>query len=245
MRYKFTIEYDGSAFYGWQRQPGVRTVEGELETALSELYQQPIDLAGQGRTDRGVHARAQTAHADLPDRFPPERILYALKGLLPRDIAIRDVELCADNFHARFDASARSYSYHITTQQTALCRNYLWFCYLDPDPEILKQTAEKVTGTHDFLNFCIPPDNEMQTTLSTVTESRWEVVNEGERLIYHITANRFLRHMVRRIVGSMVQAAAGKITMDQFDSLLAGTQTKQKGFAAPPEGLILEKVHYR
>lgn len=245
MRYIFTIEYDGSAYYGWQRQPGVRTVEEEIENALSELYQQPIDLVGQGRTDRGVHARAQTAHVDLPDRFPPDRILHALKGLLPRDIVIRNIEPCEDHFHARFDASARSYSYHITTRQTALGIHYVWFCYLQPDPEILKQTAEKVIGTHDFLNFCIPPVHEMQTTVSTVTESRWEAVNNGERLIYHITANRFLRHMVRRIVGSMVQTAAGKISIEQFDSLLASTPTKQKGFAAPPEGLILEKVHYR
>src|SRR5690625_6337407 len=96
MRYKFTIEYDGSAYYGWQRQPGVRTVEEEIENALSELYQQPIDLAGQGRTDRGVHARAQTAHVDLTDSFPPERIICALKGLLPRDIVISNIVYYVD-----------------------------------------------------------------------------------------------------------------------------------------------------
>src|SRR5690625_5697818 len=103
MRYKFTIEYDGSAYYGWQRQPGVRTVEEEIENALSELYQQPIDLAGQGRNDRGVHARAQKAQVDLPDRFPPDRILNALKGILPRDIVIRNIEHCVDHINIRID----------------------------------------------------------------------------------------------------------------------------------------------
>lgn len=243
MRYKFIIEYDGSEFYGWQRQIGVRTVEEELEMALSRLYQQSVDLVGQGRTDRGVHARAQAAHADLPDRFAPHKIVHALKGLLPHDVVVHSVERCSDDFHARFHALSRSYTYHISTRQTAIYRKYHWYCYLDPDPAILDQCAKKILGAHDFVNFCIPPENELQTTLCTVTESRWVEIGEG-KLTYHITANRFLRHMVRRIVGSMIQTAAGNRTMDDFITLLDKSEMDQKGFSAPAEGLMLETVHY-
>lgn len=244
MRYKFIIEYDGSDFYGWQRQPNVRSVEEELEMALGKLYQQPVNLIGQGRTDRGVHAMAQTAHVDLPDRFQPKRIVHALKGLLPKDIVVHTVEVCPNDFHARFDAAARRYSYHITTEPAAIYRDYRWYCYLAPDPEILNACAEKIPGTHDFVNFCIPPENEMQTTICTVTESRWVISDPGVSLIYYITANRFLRHMVRRIVGSMIQTAAGKMSMDEFVSLFDEPEREQKGYSAPAEGLMLEEVYY-
>lgn len=244
MRYKFIIEYDGSDFYGWQRQPSVRTVEEELETALGKLYQQPVDLIGQGRTDKGVHAKAQVAHADLPDHFQPKRIAHALKGLLPKDIVVHTVEVCPDDFHARFVASARRYSYHITTRPAAIYRNYRWYCYLVPDPEILNVCAEKILGTHDFMNFCIPSQNEMQTTLCTVTESQWVMSDHGVSLTYYITANRFLRHMVRRIVGSLILTASGKMSMNEFASLFGETEREQKGHSAPAEGLILEEVYY-
>lgn len=244
MRYKFTIEYDGTDFHGWQRQPDVRSVEEEVESALTKLYQQPIDVTGQGRTDTGVHARAQIAHADLPDRYSADRIRYALKGLLPADIVVHTVENCPDNFHARFDAAARSYSYHICTKPSAIYRKYQWYCFLNPEPDVLKVCSDKIRGTRNFINFCIPAENEKQTTLCTVSESRWVCSDNGESLIYRITANRFLRHMVRRLVGSMIQTAAGKMSMDQFDALLQEKEKVQKAYTAPANGLFLESVHY-
>ncbi len=241
-RYKLTFEYEGTSFSGWQRQPDARTVEGEIEKAFSKLYQQDINIIGQGRTDAGVHAIAQTAHADLPATYSKKRILHAMRGLLPGDIALKEIVKVDEVFHARFDAVSRSYRYQVTNTPTPLYRRVVWYHYLKPDPEILNRCAEIILGEHDFENFCIPNDHEQGTTLCNVTVSEW--VQEGEMLRYNIEGNRFLRHMVRRLAGSMVQVATGKLEFSTYERLLTGGKADNKAFTAPATGLILMKISY-
>ncbi|CAN5321107.1 tRNA pseudouridine(38-40) synthase TruA [soil metagenome] len=241
-RWKLTFEYEGSSFRGWQKQPDQRTAEGEIEKALSILCQTEIDIIGQGRTDAGVHARAQIAHADLPESFQKERIMHAMKGLLPQDIAMVDAVLTDPDFHARFDAVSRRYSYIVLERKSPLYRNRAWNCGYTLNYEILDDLAASVIGEHNFKNFCIPPEGSHLTTICTITESIWE--QEGNQLIYYIEGNRFLRHMVRRLVGSMIQVASEKLDFPEFYAMLRGEKVAKKGHTAPAHGLYLEKVIY-
>ena len=242
MRYKLTLEYDGTNFSGWQKQPDARTVESTVEEAFSTLYQQEIDVIGQGRTDAGVHARGQVAHVDLPDRFPTSRILHAMKGLLPEDVALLDVEIVPDDFHARFDATSRKYSFRVISNPSPLHRHVAWYVPKEPDQAILNELAEFIIGEHDFLNFCIPSGEPYATTVCTITQSRW--VSKGSSHNYEIEGSRFLRHMVRRLVGSMVQAATSILEPDEFRNLINSQSLEKKAHSAPPHGLVLEHVSY-
>lgn len=241
-RYKLTFEYDGTDFSGWQRQPEGRTVEGVAESAFATLYQQEVDLIGQGRTDAGVHAACQTAHADLPETYDPGRVMHAMKGLLPQDVSLTAMEEVTGTFHARFDAIEREYRYCLMTRRSPLNRHFCWSHYKIPDQAVLQEAAGRVMGSHDFTNFCIPGDQGYGTTLCTITQSRWE--RDGDRWFYTIRGNRFLRHMVRRLVGSMVQLATGEITGSEFDRMLQPEEMKQKGYSAPAKGLVLMRVIY-
>lgn len=241
-RWKLVFEYDGVDFSGWQKQPDTRTVEEEIERAFSTLYQEEIDIIGQGRTDAGVHARGQVAHADLPSKYTSNRIIHAMRGLLPKDVALLSAEKTPADFHARFNATQRSYSYNVVDHLSPLLRDRAWCCGYSLDEDLLHTMAEKVKQNREFVNFCIPEPDQKLTTECTITESLWET--EDDRFIYRITANRFLRHMVRRLVGSMVQVAAGRQTPESFQDLLEGKPVDQKGHSAPPHGLYLEKVNY-
>lgn len=240
-RYRLTFEFDGTDFSGWQIQPDVRTVESVVEDAFSQLYQTPIDVIGQGRTDAGVHAIAQTAHVDLPDRYTSERIMHAMKGLLSEDVALKMIEPVANDFHARFDAVSREYLYRISTSPSPLNRHYAWYLYQQTEFEKLQKCAKLILGQHDFINFCIPPDEEEMTTISTITKSEW--IKRGEILEYRIEGNRFLRHMVRRLVGMMVEVASGKSEVIELENLLS-EPAKQKAPSAPAKGLHLFAVRY-
>lgn len=242
-RWKLTFEFDGSDFYGWQAQPDVRTVEDEIEKAFSTLYQQPIDIVGQGRTDAGVHATGQVAHVDLPDKYDRRRLFHAMKGLLPRDVALLNAEQTRDDFHARFDAVSRSYDYQIVTRPSPLNRNRAWYVYSAIDRAKLKECAKLVLGEHDFINFCIPPDEKEMTTICSISESRWKV--DQHQMTYTITGSRFMRHMVRRLVGTMVRVSEEKLSINDFKHLLSAEKTQAKGHSAPACGLYLKEVSYK
>lgn len=241
-RWKLVFAFEGTDFSGWQNQPNTRTVQGEAEKAFSELYQSKIEIAGQGRTDAGVHAEYQTAHADLPDKFSSHQLIHAMKGLLPDDMALLSAKIADPEFHARFDALSRKYRYQISLKRTPLQRKFVWEINEKVNLELLNKCSEIIIGENDFINFCKPPENEIGTTICTVSRSEWIIVNE--LLILRIDANRFLRHMVRRLTGSMIQVATGKITLEEFSHLLYESEVKQKAFTAPPQGLILEFVKY-
>lgn len=242
-RWKLTFEFDGTDFKGWQRQkPELRTVQGVIEEAFSRLYQKDIAVAGQGRTDSGVHALQQIAHADLPDSFDKHRILRAINAILPRDVALLNAEKTDFNFHARFNASSRIYQYRIITRQSPLQRHYAWFVYDDIEMEKLQQCAKFILGENNFINFCKPPEDAYLSTLCTIKESRWEKFDNG--LLYTIEGNRFLRHLVRRLVGTMVQVSTDEMMIQDFEELLRSEEKEKKGHSAPPHGLMLANVNY-
>lgn len=240
-RYKLYIEYDGSSYSGWQKQPNGSTVEEEIEKALSQRFQQPLDIIGQGRTDAGVHARGQVAHVDLPVAEKPEHLLNAFLGLLPRDIAVWKIENVAEDFHARFDAKSRSYQYRIVTRPSPLSERFAERVFEPLDWEAMKQCANLLLGTHSFESFTYSSP-EQPSTECTISASEFEF--DFPLITYHITANRFVRHMVRRLIGTMLQVAKGKRTISYFADLLHAPDSNKNGHGAPAKGLILQSVEY-
>lgn len=242
-RWKLTFEFDGTDFKGWQRQkPGTRTVQGVIEDSFFSLYQKNIAIAGQGRTDSGVHALQQTAHADLPDTFEHDRILRAINSILPGDVALLSAVKTDFNFHARFNAIARRYQYRIITRQSPLQRHYAWYVPGDIEEEKLHYCADLIMGENDFINFCKPPQDKYLTTLCTIKTSRWKKLDQG--FVFEIEGNRFLRHLVRRLVGTMVQVSQHEISTQEFEDLLKPEEKEKKGHSAPPHGLVLKSVSY-
>ncbi|MEX2604808.1 MAG: tRNA pseudouridine(38-40) synthase TruA [Gracilimonas sp.] len=241
-RYKLTIEYDGTHFSGWQIQPNALTVEQTLEEAFSKILQQPVDLAGQGRTDAGVHARGQVAHVDIPDGVDIQKLLYGVNGMAGDDIQIVEAQETAPDFHARFDAVAREYEYSLTTRPMPLRYRYSWALTQPIEIEKLHRCAEILKGEFDFSGFS-KYNKDNFTTLCEIHLS--EFIADGELISYRIKANRFLRNMVRRLVGTMVHVAQGKMTIDEFKKVLENADSKTPTYTAPARGLVLQKVFFK
>ncbi|SMO66503.1 tRNA pseudouridine(38-40) synthase TruA [Gracilimonas mengyeensis] len=241
-RYKLTIEYDGTDFSGWQIQPNAITIEESLEEAFSTVLQQPVDLIGQGRTDAGVHARGQVAHVDLPEQADLEKLLSAVNRMAGDHIQIIDHQKVHADFHARFDAIARQYEYTLTTRSMPLMHRYTWPLRQPVELEKLHECAELLLGEHDFAGFS-KYNEDNRTTLCTIQKSEFEI--DGEVLKYHIRANRFLRNMVRRLIGTMVYVGQGKISKKTFRQILEKTAFKAPTYTAPARGLVLQEIFYK
>ena len=235
------LEYDGTRYVGWQKQKNGPSIQGEIEKVLGEILQEPIYVIGAGRTDAGVHARGQTAHFLTASQLSAVDIKRGLNGLLPDDIIALDVTDADMDFHARYSARERQYSYHISQVPTALIRNHSWFVKYPLDKNLLEQTADKIIGQHDFRSFC-KTGTEVENYLCTVTESRWDCGISC--LKYTISANRFLRGMVRGVVGTMMDVARGYISLDDFVKIFESKNRCEAGASAPARGLVLEKVIY-
>ncbi|TYP94854.1 tRNA pseudouridine38-40 synthase [Fodinibius salinus] len=240
-RFKMLIEFKGTNYCGWQKQPNNVTVEEEIESALSQILQTPIDIIGQGRTDSGVHAEGQVAHFDYPGQLDADRLLFGLLGVLPHDIAVWDLEEVDADFHARFDALSRRYRYQIALRPMPLLRSTSLMVLEDLNLDAMRRCAEVITGTHNFDSFT-KPDNENPDSTCEILQSGFRL--DGSLLTYVIEANRFVRHMVRRLVGTMLQVGKGKKTVAYFTDLIASPSKDKNAHGSAAKGLILEAVDY-
>lgn len=239
---RLDIEYDGSCFRGWAKQPGLRTVQGELETALATALREPVELSVAGRTDTGVHARGQVASFATAAEPPPD-LARNLNGLAPDDIAVTAATLVADGFDARRDARSRTYRYRLFARRAPSPFEQgraLWWPHR-VDREALDACAEALAGNHDFTAFT-PTQTDHVRFDRDILAAAWD--QQGDILIFEITADAFMRNMVRALVGTMLEVASGRRTPGSFAQLLDGASRSEAGETAPPHGLYLEHVSY-
>jgi tRNA pseudouridine38-40 synthase len=239
---RLDIEYDGSGFRGWARQPGLRTVQGELETALETVLREPVALTVAGRTDTGVHARGQVASFSTDAELPPD-LARNLNGVGPDDIAVTAAAAVADGFDARRDARSRSYRYRLLTRVSPSPferDRALWWPHRI-DREALDACAAALAGSHDFTAFT-PTQTDHVRFERDVLAAAWE--QDGDVLSFLIAADAFMRNMVRALVGTQLEVASGRRSVEDFVRLLAGAPRSQAGDTVPPQGLCLESVGY-
>lgn len=241
--YRLDLEYEGSRYRGWQIQQNAVSVAGALTRAFEELELGLSDLGGAGRTDAGVHALHQVAHARLAHNVDPERLRADLEERLPFDIAVRRVARVSPRFHARHDAVSRSYLFQISRRRTAFGKRLVWWVRDSLDPKAMQRAAVAAVGRHDFVRFCAAP-NQQDSTIVHVEDCR--VVTEGDLILVRVAASHFLWRMVRRLVGFLVEVGAGRLPEDALAHVLAGglPEVDTATFTAPPSGLFLERVSY-
>ena len=240
MRYFIELSYDGSPFVGWQRQPKGDSVQSCLEVALKTLLQKPVSVVGAGRTDAGVHARQLFAHVDLDDQVD-QNLKFRLNKLLKKEIAVNSILAVTDDAHARFDATARRYSYKITTQKDPFLEKRSYYFSKSLDIELMNQAATVMLDHDDFKCFS-KSRTDVKTYLCDIHQANWE--QNGSDLVFFIQANRFLRNMVRAIVGTLIEVGLKKISINDFKSILRSRDRSKAGYSVPAHGLYLEKVYY-
>jgi tRNA pseudouridine38-40 synthase len=244
MKVAMLIEYDGTDFSGWQVQENGRSVQGEIEKGLRQLFGREIGVVGAGRTDAGVHARGMVAHAVLPEdaAMTIQKLTMAMNATTPRDIAIRDIREVPDDFNARHSARARQYRYTIKTERTALDRRYVWALRGTIDTDKLRVAASHLTGEFDFTSFS-KRTNDVDHYRCIVEHCEW--VFRGTSFALTIRANRFVRGMVRALVGAMVEVGQDDLTLADFETLLKHPRELNRAkYIAPAHGLVLEGVAY-
>ena len=242
MRYFIYLEFDGTAYSGWQIQPHSPSVQQTLEESLALFLRTKVSVTGAGRTDAGVHAAQMVAHFDLDEPQDCAWMLSKLNGILPADIAVHSIVPVKPDAHARFDATARTYKYYVTPGKTAFNRSYSWYLPNKPDFDLMNKAAELLISTVDFTSFS-KLHTDTKTNDCHVTEARWTSLDDG-RWVFTITADRFLRNMVRAIVGTLMDVGRHKLTIDGFRQIIENKDRCSAGDSAPAQGLFLHKIVY-
>lgn len=242
-RYFIYLQYDGTDYHGWQIQPNGITVQSELQRCLSLLLRQEVSVVGAGRTDTGVHARQMAAHFDI-DELPMSvfDLAHKLNGLLPQDIGVSNVAAVDNDMHARFSAIARTYHYYVHTRKNPFLRQFSLELHYQLDYERMNEAARILLEYEDFGAFC-KAGSDVKTTLCKVTHAQWHQTSEST-WYFEITANRFLRNMVRAVVGTLIEVGRGRMSLDEFRQVIEGKKRTQAGESMPAKALFLEKVEY-
>lgn len=257
MRYSIRLSYDGSAFCGWQIQNNAASVQGTIETALSTLLGQTVQITGAGRTDTSVNAINYIAHFDIPSGMPleAEQLCYKLNAMLPREIVIHQVCEVQENFHARFDATSREYCYFVHFRKDPFAEKFSYRLRYPLDIQAMNKAAALLLGEHDFSCFEKVGGNNT-TSLCTITEASWSTYkpsqdslmgapyNEGDYIVFRIRANRFLRNMVRAIVGSLIEVGRGKKDPSWITELISSGSRSDAGQSVPGNALFFCGAEY-
>lgn len=242
MRYFLKLSYNGASFHGWQVQPNAVSVQSTIEEALSTVLRENISIVGAGRTDTGVNARQMYAHFDYDKEIPDfGKLINSLNRLVGKDIAIYDIIKVADDAHARFDATARTYKYFVTHQKSPFLYPLSWHCPQSLDYEKMNEACEVLKRHIDFTSFS-KLHTDVKTNNCRIDYAHWQ--KEGEMMVFTITADRFLRNMVRAVVGTLVEVGRGKISVDEFEQIILKKDRCSAGTSMPPQALFLWKVNY-
>ena len=245
MRYFLRFAYDGTAFHGSQRQPNGVTVQETMEQALALIFREEVQLTFAGRTDAGVHAREMYAHFDIGDeamKKERERLVFRLNGILPDSIAIFDIYPVKENAHARFDAVRRTYEYHIIDHKDPFLCKQATRVRPGLDFAAMNESAKLLIGKQDFASFC-RTNTDVKTTICDLKQAEWKELDNGHA-IFTISADRFLRNMVRAVVGTLFEIGRGKMTKEQFAEVITQHNRCAAGDSAPAEGLFLTHIEY-
>lgn len=251
-RYFITLSYDGTAYHGWQIQPNGISVQEVLEHALSTILRESIAITGAGRTDAGVHGRMMVAHFDTELSFDCAQLVYKVNRLLPRDVSVSRIEPVSEDLHARFSATSRTYHYYVHTGKQPFSRKYSCALRYTLDFDKMNEAAAYLIGEKDFKCFC-KAGADVKTTICNLTEARWIPINDEFALTtdntvtnwcFVITANRFLRNMVRAVVGTLVEVGRGRLSLDEFKKIVDGGTRSDAGESMPGNALFLWEVKY-
>lgn len=241
LRYFIELAYKGTHYHGWQIQPDADSVQETLNKALSMLLKAPIDIMGAGRTDTGVHARQMYAHFDFEDDIDSRQLIHKLNSFLPKDIVIFDIFKVGQNAHARFDAIKRTYEYHIHTMKDAFENDGSYQFHLPLNIGKMNEACKVLSRHNDFECFS-KVNTDVHTFHCSIFEANWK--QDGNKIVFTISADRFLRNMVRAIVGTMISIGTEKISLTDFEKIIESKDRSQAGFSVPAHGLYLTKIEY-
>ena len=241
MRYFIKLAYNGTNYHGWQYQPNAASVQETMNKAIATILNTEINLMGAGRTDTGVHAKEMYAHFDFEKSFEIESVIHKLNSFLPKDITVYNILPVHDQAHTRFDAVKRTYEYHINTFKNPFLQEQSWYFHQPLDIDLMNKAAQLLFDYTDFQCFS-KVNTDVNTFDCTVFEANWS--KENEKLIFTISANRFLRNMVRAIVGTLINIGLQKISLADFDAIIKSKNRDKAGFSVPAHGLYLTKIEY-
>lgn len=240
-RYFIRFAYSGTNYHGWQIQENAHTIQAEFESALSNILSSEIKVTGAGRTDTGVHAKEMFAHFDNSSELHQGDLCYKLNRFLPDDIVVYDILSVKPNAHARFDAIKRTYNYIITNNKNPFEHEFSWHLHYDLDIDKMNEFSVELIKHKDFSSFC-KSHTDTKTNLCDIFVAKWK--NKNGLIVFEITANRFLRNMVRAIVGTMVDVGRGKINLEEFKQIIESKNRSDAGMSVPAKGLFLTKIEY-